>query len=138
MKRVTLELQLSFQFVVSVKVKAYFLEAPMNVSGVAQGQMEGSFIMKKSYPLYLFFSQGISGVAQRQIGAVSSGKSYIHCIYLSLTAMGKLGGSWWFSGALGGSRGQPRDKWGAVLSGKSYVHGIYFSLNTGGINGALD
>ena len=47
MKRFTLELQLSFQFVPPVKVKAYFLEAPMSVSGVAQGQMVGSFIMKK-------------------------------------------------------------------------------------------
>ena len=26
-------------------------------------------------------------------------------IYFSSTAMGKLGGSWWFSGALGGSPG---------------------------------
>ena len=67
-KRVTLELQVSFQFVASVKVKAYFLEAPMNVSGEVQGQMGGSFIIKKFYPLYLFFSQGLSGVAQRQIG----------------------------------------------------------------------
>ena len=80
----------------------------MNVSGVAQGQMVGSFIMKKLYPLYLFFSLGLSGVAQRQIGAVLSGKSYIHCIYFSLTAMGKLGGSWGLSGALGGSPGAYR------------------------------
>ena len=50
-QRVILELQLSFQFVASVKVKAYFLEAPMYVSGVTQGQMVGSFIMKKFYPL---------------------------------------------------------------------------------------
>ena len=72
----------------------------MNVSGVAQEQMVSSFIMKKLNPLYLFFFQGLSGVAQRQIGAVLSGKSYIHCIYFSLTAMGMLGGS----------RGQSRDK----------------------------
>ena len=85
LKRATLELQLLFQFVASVNVKAYFLEVPMNVSGVVQGQMVGSYIRKKLYPLHF-----------------------------SLTAMGKLGGS----------RGQPRDKWGAVLSGKSYVHGI--------------
>ena len=64
MKRFTLELQLSFQFVPPVKVKAYFLEAPMSVSGVAQGQMVGSFIMKKLYPLYLFSSLGLLVVAQ--------------------------------------------------------------------------
>ena len=55
-KRVTQELQLSFQFFASVKV--YFLEATMNVLGLTQGQMVGSLIMKKLYPLYLFFSQG--------------------------------------------------------------------------------
>ena len=51
-----------------MKVKAYFLEAPMNVLGVAQGQMVVSVIRKELYPLYLFSSQGLSGVAQRQIG----------------------------------------------------------------------
>ena len=71
-KGVTIELKLSFQFLASVKVKAYFLEAPMNVSGVAQEQMVVSFITKKLYPLYLFFSQGPSAVAQRQIGGRGS------------------------------------------------------------------
>ena len=77
----------------------------MNVSGVAQEQMVSSFIMKKLNPLYLFFFQGLSGVAQRQIGAVLSGKSYIHCIYFSLTALGELGGSSRFSGAAQGHIG---------------------------------
>ena len=36
----------------------------MNVSGVAQEQMVSSFIMKKLNPLYLFFFQGLSGIAQ--------------------------------------------------------------------------
>ena len=51
-----------------MKLKAYFLDAPINVPGLAQGQMVGSFILKQLYPLYLFFSQGLSGVAQRQMG----------------------------------------------------------------------
>ena len=71
MKRFTLVLQLSFQFVPPVKVKAYFLEAPMSVSGVAQVQMVGSLIMKKYYPLYFFYSQRLSGVTQRQKGGSS-------------------------------------------------------------------
>ena len=46
----------------------------MNVSGAAQGPLEGSFIMKKLYPLHLFFSGGLSRVAQRQIGCSFIGK----------------------------------------------------------------
>ena len=44
-KRDRLMLQLSFQFVTSLKVKAYFMEASMNVLG----PLRGSFIMKKLY-----------------------------------------------------------------------------------------
>ena len=40
----------------------------MNVLGAAQGQMVGSYIIKKLNPLYLFFSWGLSGEALRQIG----------------------------------------------------------------------
>ena len=40
----------------------------MNILGAAEVQMGGSFIMKKLYPLHLFFSGELSGVAQRQIG----------------------------------------------------------------------
>ena len=76
-----------------MKVKAYFLKAPMNVSGVAQERMVGSFIIKKLYPLYLFFSQGLSGVAQREIGG-----SIIRKKLFSFTTMGKLGGTRGLSG----------------------------------------
>ena len=93
-------------------MKAYFLEAPLNVSGVAQGQMVGSFIMKKLYPLHLFFSQGLSEVAQRQIGGSFIRKKlypqhlfFFDCYGYARGFSGALGGSWWFSGALGGSPG---------------------------------
>ena len=71
----------------------------------AQGQMGGSFIMKMLCPLHLFFSWGLSGQLRGRQGAVSPGKSYIHCIYFSLTAMGKLGGSRGLSGAAQGHIG---------------------------------
>ena len=93
-KRITLELQLALQFIASVKVKAYFLEAPMNVSGVAQGQMVGSFIINK-YLLYLFFSQ-------RQIG-VSFIRKKVYPLHLFFLVV--FGGSRGFSGAAQGQMG---------------------------------
>ena len=57
--------------------------------------MGGSFIMKMLCPLHLFFSWELSGAAQRQAGG--------SFIYISLTSMGKLGGSWGLSGILRGS-----------------------------------
>ena len=47
----------------------------------------------------------VLGAAQRHIGDSLLRKSYVHCIYFSLTGMGKLGGSWWFSGAAQGQMG---------------------------------
>ena len=46
----------------------FSLTAIRMLLGAAQGQIGGSFIMKKLCPLHLFFSQGLSGAAQRQIG----------------------------------------------------------------------
>ena len=73
-----------------MKLKAYFLDAPINVPGLAQGQMVGSFILKHLYPLYLFFSQGLSGVAQRQMGGSFIRKSYVHGINFSLNTGGLI------------------------------------------------
>ena len=75
MKRVTLELQLSFQFVASVKVKAYFLEAPINVSGAAQGQMVGSVIRKKVIStVFIFLSGALGGSSEANRGQFHQGK----------------------------------------------------------------
>ena len=92
-------------------------------SGVAQGQMVGSFIINK-YLLYLFFSQ-------RQIG-VSFIRKKVYPLHLFFLVV--FGGSRGFSGLSGAAQGHM----GAVLSGKIYVHGIYFSLNSRGINIPLD
>ena len=72
----------------------FSLTALGKLSGAAQGQMGGSFTKKVMFTAFIFLLRQLRG----REGAVSSGKSYIHCIYFSLTAMGKLGGS----------RGQPR------------------------------
>ena len=58
-----------------------------------QGQMGGGFIMKMLCPLYLFFSWGLSEAAQRQTGAVSSGKKAYQLHLYFFDAMGELGGS---------------------------------------------
>ena len=49
----------------------------VNVLMSVQGQMGGSFIMKMLCPLYLFFSWGLSGAAQRQTGGSFSRKKVI-------------------------------------------------------------
>ena len=96
-----------------MKVKVYFLEAPMSVSGVAQVQMVGSFIMKKYYPLYFFYSQRLSGVTQRQKGGSS------HQEKVTSTASIFLWLLWVRSWVLGGSGGQPRGKWGQFYQEKA-------------------
>ena len=55
-------------------------------SGADGGQFHYENVM---YTAFIFLLGALEG---RQ-GAVSTRKSYIHCIYFSLTAMGKLGGS---------------------------------------------
>ena len=58
-----------------------------------QGQMGGGFIMKMLCPLYLFFSRGLSGAAQRQTGgSFIKKKSYSLHLYF-FDSMCKLGGS---------------------------------------------
>ena len=89
----------------------------MNVSG-ADG---GSFIMKKLYPLRLFFSGGLSGVAQKKIRG-SFIRKKLYPLHLFLFDWGSQGLSGAAQGHIGGS-----------FINKSYANGIYFSLNTGGL-----
>ena len=65
----------------------------MKVINVSSGADGGQFHHENGLSTAFIFLLGLSGAAQRQTGAVSSGKSFIHCIYFSLTAMGKLEGS---------------------------------------------
>ena len=96
----------------------------INVSSGADGvQLHHENVISTAF-IFLLLAPGGSSEA------VSSGKIYIHCIYFSLTAMGKIRGSRGLSSVLGAS---PRAYRGAVLLGKSNVHGIHFYLNTGGI-----
>ena len=64
-------------------------------SGADGGQFHHENVMSAAFN---FLLGALGGQLRGRQGAVSSGKSYIHCIYFSLTAMGKLVGS----------RGQPR------------------------------
>ena len=82
----------------------------MKVINVSSGADGGQFHHENGLSTAFIFLLGLSGAAQRQTGAVSSGNRYIHCIYFPLTAIGKLWGSRGLSevlrGSPGGYRGQ--------------------------------
>ena len=86
------------------------------------GSSGGSYIVKKLYPLHLFFSGELSGVAQKKIrGSVIRKKLYpLHLVFFDCYAW-YLRGSRGFSGVLEGSWGLLRavqgQMWGS-LSGK--------------------
>ena len=102
-----------------MKLKAYFLDAPINVPGLAQGQMVGSFILKVISTVFIFLSGALGGSSEANRGSFIRKKLYpLHLFFFDCYGYARG-----FSGAVQGQR---------------YVHGIYFSLNTGGINGALD
>ena len=84
----------------------------INVSSGADG---GQFHHKNV--MHFFSFVGSWGQLRGKQWSVSSGKSYIHCIYFSLTSMGKLGGSWGLFGFLGGSPGAYRGQlyWEKVM-----------------------
>ena len=71
-------------------------------SGTDGGQSHYENVMSTAF----LFSWGLSGAAQGQTRG-SFIRKKCDCIYFSLTAMGKLGGSRGLSGVLGGSRGSP-------------------------------
>ena len=65
---------------------------------------------------FIFLMGALRGSSE----AVLSRKSYIHCIYFSLTAMGKLGGSQGFTGAAQGHIG------GSFIGKKLCARHIFF------------
>ena len=86
------------QKVISTTSIYFFFDCYGKGLGGSSGADGGSFIMKKLCPLHSFFSLG--QLRGRQ-GAVSSGKTYIHCIYFSLIPICKQGVSRVLEGSLG-------------------------------------
>ena len=102
----------------------------MNVSGADGGQ----FHHEKVISTALIFSGGLSGVAQRQMGGSFIRKCYIHCIYVSLTAIGKFSGFLWGSrGLLGVLGGSPEANGGQFYQEKVMSMAFIFLSIMGGL-----
>ena len=78
----------------------------------------------------IFLSEALEGSLEADSAKFDKKKSYVHCIYFSITAMGKLVDSRRFSGALGGSFGfleaAQGHMWGSFIRKLCLRHLFFF------------